>query len=379
MALFRKKVPDRTIMQLLVRAGGRCEFRGCNKFVMEEVLTLHKVRVGHVAHIVGARPKGPRGDDEMPLEERSRLNNLMLLCTDHHTVVDRKELERDYSTALLRQYKADHEDLIHRLTDYKPEGKTTVVRLRCKIGGESVSVSEHAYRQAILPRYPADLKGIEIDLTSLPSFDSSEYWGIGAKTIMNATKPIWEMGLETKQVDHVSVFGLAPIPLLVFLGSCLTNKVPATLYQRHRDDESWTWKSTGVEAAYSTRCLKKGADRKQVGLILSLSGSVDIEALPRETIEACSVYEVRLASAAPNTGFLRQLSDLHRFVEVYHVALGQIREEHPTCSRIHLFPAVPAPVAVACGRELLTKAHPSVVVYDFDKRNGSFRAALEVN
>jgi len=375
----RKEVPERTILQLLVRAAGRCEFLGCNKFLMEEPLTLHKVRVGHVAHIAAAEAGGPRGTDELPMAERNELGNLMLLCLEHHAVVDDKALEGQYPSALLRSFKAQHEDLISRLTDYRPENRTTIVRLRCTIGGDTVAVPESAYRQAISPQYPADATGIEINLTALPSLDSPDYWSVGAKVIAQATAPLWEAGTEKPAVQHVSVFALGPIPLLVQLGTCLTSKVPATLYQRHRDDESWAWKSSGEFARYEIRKVADGHGSGAVGLILSLSGTIDLGRLPDNIVQQLPIYEIRLASAEPNPMFLRQLADLGRFVETYHRALGRIRADHPSCGRIHLFPAIPAPVAVACGRELLPKAHPSLMVYDFDKKHGVFREALEVN
>lgn len=374
----RKKVPDRTVMQLIARAGGRCEFWGCNKFVMEEELTLHKVRTGHVAHIVAASPDGPRGDDSMPLKDRNNLSNLMLLCTDHHAVVDDKQLETEYPKNRLQTYKSDHEDLIKRLTDYRPEGKATVVRLRAVIRGNQVSVPVNAYRAAMMPRYPADEAGIEIDLTKLPSFGTEEYWKLGADWISKAIAPLWEPGTEKQAVERLAVFALAPIPLLVHLGTCLTNKIPADLFQRHRDDESWTWRESGLDARYELSKHNEHVGADEAGLMLSLSGVISMDALPSGIRTDLPLYEIRLASEPPTTTFLRKRSDLVAFTEIYQRALAQIRAENPTCTRIHLFPAVPAPIAVACGRELL-EIHPSLVVYEPDAKTLEFKEVLEVN
>ncbi len=46
---------------------------------------------------------------------------------------------------------------------------------------------------------------------------------------------------------------------------------------------------------------------------------------------------------------------------------------------LDLFPAVPAPVAVLCGRETLPKIHPALRVYDYDKTQGGFTYQLTVN
>jgi len=72
-------------------------------------------------------------------------------------------------------------------------------------------------------------------------------------------------------------------------------------------------------------------------------------------------------------------ADLGRFSVAYQDLLGTIRDRHPGVASIHLFPAVPAPVAIACGREVLRKIDPAIHVYDFDKTESAYRYALKVN
>jgi hypothetical protein len=59
--------------------------------------------------------------------------------------------------------------------------------------------------------------------------------------------------------------------------------------------------------------------------------------------------------------------------------LGLISKEYPGIEEIHLFPAVPAPVAVSCGRELLPKVHPSLLMYDYNKRKNGFTPTIRIN
>ena len=58
-----------------------------------------------------------------------------------------------------------------------------------------------------------------------------------------------------------------------------------------------------------------------------------------------------------------------------------IKANHGNISAISLFPAVPAPIAVLCGRELLPKVDPELWVYDNNKRkeNKGFNLILKVN
>jgi len=63
----------------------------------------------------------------------------------------------------------------------------------------------------------------------------------------------------------------------------------------------------------------------------------------------------------------------------YFYALGFQRVRDGSQCIIHLFPAVPAPIALLCGRELLPKADPSLMVYDYVDNKQGFKFALQVN
>jgi hypothetical protein len=55
-----------------------------------------------------------------------------------------------------------------------------------------------------------------------------------------------------------------------------------------------------------------------------------------------------------------------------------LKGDHGAVGKLHLFPAVPAPIAVMCGRERLAKVAPSLLVYDNELERGGFKFALKV-
>ena len=63
----------------------------------------------------------------------------------------------------------------------------------------------------------------------------------------------------------------------------------------------------------------------------------------------------------------------------YQLAIGEIVKNHAGLVSVHLFPAVPAPIAVLCGREILPKVHPELRIYDNNKRHGGFTYQLTIN
>jgi hypothetical protein len=175
------------------------------------------------------------------------------------------------------------------------------------------------------------------------------------------------------------VFALAPIPLLVILGRALSDKQGADFFQRHRDTDDWKWKSDGPDVEYTFRRMQKGAGSDRVALCLSLSGSIDRASLPPVIDDACTIYELTLASRQPSPLFLRKKTDLGNFRRAYMIALRKIMTEHRELPELHLFPAVPAPVAIVCGHALLPKVDPTIHVYDADKTSGGFSFFTSVN
>lgn len=62
---------------------------------------------GEQAHIVAKNKDGPRGDSNLTPEERDTYSNLILLCANHHTIIDKDP--SDYSIEELYKIKTNHE------------------------------------------------------------------------------------------------------------------------------------------------------------------------------------------------------------------------------------------------------------------------------
>lgn len=361
---------------LLVNAGGRCEFDGCNKYLLEHHVTLTEGNFAEVAHIVAFRPDGPRGQQSVRPKNINRPDNLMVLCPACHKLVD--DNPERYTKQTLERYKENHENHVRHMTGLSPELKTSVLIFAANIGEQQVFIPFDQVLEAVSPRYPASRPGKMIDLTAI-HVDDARHLETAREEIKRRIAQLYDAGSEVHTTKHLSVFGLGPISLLVDLGARLSNKIPTDLFQLHRDTETWTWKEARSSARYRFVRRRLGKDSTKVSLLLSLSGQIAAQDLPHIIDERYSIYEITLSHQVPRPTFLASKADLENFRLVYQKALSTITRNHGLVDDLHLFPAVPAPVAILLGRELLPKVHPALHVYDFNKRNGGFTFQLKVN
>jgi len=68
--------------------------------------------IGEIAHIVSRTEGGPRGNDELDLSKRDDYSNLMLLCPNHHSEIDK--LPDSWPSTKLHQIKEEHEKWVSK-------------------------------------------------------------------------------------------------------------------------------------------------------------------------------------------------------------------------------------------------------------------------
>ena len=299
--------------------------------------------------------RGPRADAKIPAAYINDLSNLMLLCQRCHKLID--DDPKDHPVGRLRRDKASHEERIRHLTGMNANLKTTVVRMTARIAGRAPTIPYAQIADAVDPRYPVDRKGVVVELSRVET-TGEQLIKVGREEIRARIAQLASAGLDGAAPEHISVFALAPIPLLVFLGRELSDKQQVDFFQRHRDTADWKWKESGRDVEYAFSHLRTGSAQDRVALCLSLSGSIDAGSLPAAIDNTFSVYELTLADGPPSPLFLRKKSDLENFRRAYMVAMREIVSAHKGVSQLHLFPAAPAPVAIVCGHALLPKVDP---------------------
>lgn len=103
-------ISQKTIKLLWANSAGRCSFDGCNKrLCLEDAHEFAPYTIGQMAHICGRRPGSNRYVPSSTPDFLDSYANLILLCPDHHAIIDKKENENCYSVEKLNEMKKKHE------------------------------------------------------------------------------------------------------------------------------------------------------------------------------------------------------------------------------------------------------------------------------
>ncbi|NEP72885.1 MAG: HNH endonuclease [Okeania sp. SIO2G4] len=376
----RKPIPETTKLQLWVKSAGRCEFKGCNTPVWYNGLTLSKGNFAEVAHIIASSKDGPRGTDQSE-EMQVDFDNLMLLCKSCHKEID--DHPEKYPIELLRSWKQEHENRIEIQTNY-PEDiyKSTVLVFSVNIGDRTVPINIEAVRNAMFPKFPTDTKGIKIEEQDFDRMGTPEQWQAFAETkIKRRISRYLDEGVDDVKIKHISLFGISPMPLLMYLGKCIGDTVPTDIYQSHRNIENtsktWSWQEETIsEINYFVSCEKEGQS-EIVFLKLAISDSIERDKYESLLSSDCSIYQITISEPSPH--FLKSKRQLEIFSYEYRKLLNEIQARHGHNCIINILPAVPVSVAVECGRVILPTKDPEIYVCEYYGNQKKFKVVLRVN
>ena len=364
----RPPIPRPVESMLWGRAAGRCEFRGCNRPVYKSGVTQEAVNVAEKAHIRAFSKAGPRGGPAGDGDVDS-IDNLMLVCHDCHAKID-KNVDR-YPDALLREMKAEHERRISVVTAIDPQRQSTVLMYGASIGAENSPIDRVLAQSAMFPaRYPATEDPIVVSMRWEGRDDDPAYWDTQATDLRKGFERNVRPRIE--EVKHWSVFGFAPMPLLMLLGTLLTEKVNADIYQLRREPTMrWAWDDDPVDTEFRIVPPRRVAGRP--ALVVSLSARIDHRRVHDAVGDDVAIWELTIEE--PHNDFLVSAAQLSGFRGAARKAIGDIAEAHGHAAPLMIFPAMPVATAVELGRIRMPKADCLWEIFDYQqKRNGFVRA-----
>ena len=340
-------------------------------------VTQERVNISEKAHIFSFSERGPRGWEPLA-RYRHGLNdiaNLLLVCHDCHKTIDQDTNGTRYPASLLREWKCQHEERVRIVTGISPTRKSHVILYGGKIGQENSLLQSDSAIAAMFPEwFPAEERPVTLSMRSEHEDTEELFWQSEAAHLRAAFKRHVVPRIDEGNPNHFSVFAFANQPLLILLGVLLTDKVPAELYQLHREPAGWRWQA-GPEN-FSFRTIAPQMRHGTPALVISLSARIDPERITSILGPETAIWELTIDES--HNDFLKSRAQLAAFRETARKLIVEIAHGHGQRTSLNIFPAMPVACAVELGRVRMPKADMPWVVFDQNNKRGRFIKALEI-
>lgn len=367
-----------TVQNLLWgRAAGRCQFDNCNRPLSRAPATQATRNLAEKAHIYAFSRTGPRASKVWPRRMLNDIGNLLLVCHDCHVIIDRGDGPERYTAPMLMDMKRRHEQRIEVATGIAPNLSSHVLTYGTHVGAHLALPSFDDAATALFPaRVPASATIIELGTRSGSQRDHDDaFWveqrrELGYQFGRQVRTPI-----ERGDISHLSVFALAPQPLLIELGVLLGDITAADTYQRHREPPGWVWPAEQPAVPFEV----SGPARPGCSpvLVLALSATITPDRIIRLLGDDASVWTITFAE--PHNDIVKSRGMLSTFRREVRTVLDRIKARHGHTTPIHVFPAMPVSLAVEFGRARMPKADAPWILYDEQQSRGGFVRAFTLS
>ena len=365
-----RRPSDNTTREIWARMGGMCAHPTCGEPLYLDKELLEPTNLGEIAHNVGASPDGPRGDPVRSHNLSDDPENLILFCPTHHTKVD-KGGAKNYPEELLRAWKTQHERNVRLAGTLVNEKAALPIILRGMIGHNRASIDPKAVLRAMMENgSPPTDRPVVIELPDFAHEQATQaYWEAHANTIKQ------KLAMHNDGKTPLAIFALADQPSLIYLGSLLGDKTPLYLYQFTRDINSWVFvkpKAKPADFSFNKLAPFKGDVALKIGLTAPVADTRVQAAL------GTRVPTINFTTSAPGTALVQTESTIAAFRREIRKCLEMIEQAGGTDATIHVFPVMPAPLAVSLGASVMPKVSNPLVIYDARGQEADFKKALKM-
>jgi len=357
---------DSTVKKLWAISAGRCQI--CNKLLYLDSTLGEDGVFAENAHIHAVSQNGPRHKNDILTDELNSCENLMLLCSEHHHLIDTKP--EDYTDGILIRYKMKHEERIRvaaEVTEYKT---SRILSYFSNIDLQRIPHDDMHFKRALRKadmfplQYPVIKLHEQVNIQYEPSKE-----GIckKAEDLEHSFKCLFSDIVD--KTEAISVFALAPQPLLIKLGSLINDQYNTFVFQCHRDEDKWSWKGSSECPEYLL--IRPSANEfSSIALVIDLSAKVLDDRITTILGEDVGIFHITIPD--PNRHFVTNMSVVESFRNVFRQAIEEIKNRRPAPHIIHLFPAMPNSLAITVGMDFMPKTDIPMLVYEQSQAKEGF-------
>lgn len=365
-----REIKPITERMLWAVSAGICEFNGCCNKLFTHHVTKENVNLAEKAHIYAFSAGGKRPSLLRFSSKINDIDNLMLVCDRCHKLID--STETNYSAEQLLQMKKEHEDRIATMVAIKPDLQSEIVIYNANIADGSIKISDFTAKSAIIPEhYPARSNPINFS-PEISLYDNEElYW----ETMSAHLERQFEQYKSLLKDKHISLFAVAPQPLLFKLGMLLNRAYDVEVRQAQGSIDNWQWRCDKQTAKIETEIIDSKDKAITPIVTFELTAKLSLEELRQEFGEG-TIYRISTPICSPE--IIKSWRDLRAVMDEYRRILNKIREEYGQNVKIKLIPISPASVSIEAGRQTM-KGDPIISVYDRNYITKKWTKALELN
>ncbi len=364
--------------ELWARSAGRCQFDGCNKILYKSSVTQEKVNLAQMAHIYSFSENGPRGWGPFITNKQAlnNIDNLMLMCHSCHRIIDQDSEGLKYSATLLQMWKLAHEQRIQIVSGIAVDKKSHVVFYGANISNQKSLIQKNEAISAMFPfKYPADEKPVLLSMTSELKDHDNDFWKLESKNLEAIFTKYIEPKIEENNPADFSLFTMAPMPLMIKLGSLFTDKVIVDTYQPIREPKTWRWQEEPANFSF----IVNNTEQYEFNpvLIISLSGKISHDRIYKVIGENVNIWEVTVHEEFLHNDFMKSKSQLSLFRSEMRKLMVQINKKHPN-TPLMIFPAMPISCSVELGRVRMPKSDMPWIIYDQNNQQNKFIETITI-
>ena len=358
----------------------------CGRYLLEGQLSYRELTFGEAAHIVGSKAtnKSPRGlEGDLGEDARDNADNLILMCDDEHSEIDKIGSRDAFAVTFLRELKRKHEDRIRlahkfrRVSTHHPHPPIgACARQSLQRRHDPLWPPVHGKRQP-MPHFDLSTRNtIEIDLRRIAGEDTAQYYESAKAAIDQVIDHKVAEAISNEDIMHLSVFALARLPLLVYLGAKLDDTVPIDIYQKHRSAEDLAVAARQQLTRFQCETCAAGRPHRRSSSNHQCQRHNPRSELPSSTSHLAR-YEITVGEV-PHPDILQSAAALADFTAAGRHLLARLEADgHKHIRLLHVFAAMPLSAAVAFGRIFADEVHPALQLYD-RTQNGVYTPAIQV-
>lgn len=356
----RQSTPDYVKLLVWIRAGGHCELCG-RDLTQDPRLRGAFSRWGEVAHLLPASPGGPRAPADYTEADAkahtASADNLLLACPNCHTLID-KDPELNPEALLTARHRAHVQRIRWAASHADGQQAVGLVFL-----SQHFDTANNISERELVPAMMADgLVPLLTERVVLPPPKSTgrdaAYWEQCRDVIDTALIGARRRGASREGDPPIlAVAGLADMPALMTLGLRLGDRSDRRLFSYSRLTGLQWPAPTDPPPDYTFAPPPPG--KGPIALVLSLSATIPtsdvLAALPDARVAVLTVTE-------PNVNLVRNRNTIDAFRAYLQPRLSEL--EAASQQPLHVFPALPAALAIEYGALLSVHHRHGHVIYD---------------